>query len=195
MQFFIILSSCENWVTQISKILIQLNFSHQYYHFEVQHAYVMIKIKEVVSNRIFLSFVACSHYNFLWFLFSSVATVWCLCGFHPPMVTPWFPPSWSVHPPVVTPWFPPSHGVHPSVVTLWCPLSRGFHPPMVEFSMISVQFSSHCLMSLWFPPSRGDSMVSTFPWCPPFCGDSVVSTLPWFPPSHGGIFYDFCSVQ
>ena len=29
--FWIILSSCENWVTQISKILIQLNsFSHQY---------------------------------------------------------------------------------------------------------------------------------------------------------------------
>ena len=53
MQFFIILSSCENWVTQISKILIQLNSSHQYNHFEVQHAYVMIKIKEVVSNQIF----------------------------------------------------------------------------------------------------------------------------------------------
>ena len=65
MQFFIILSSCENWVTQISKILIQLNSSHQYDHFEVQHAYVMIKIQEVVSNQIFLSFAACSHYNFL----------------------------------------------------------------------------------------------------------------------------------
>ena len=51
--FFIILSSCENWVTQIPKILIQLNSSHQYDHFEVQHAYVMIKIKEDVSNRYF----------------------------------------------------------------------------------------------------------------------------------------------
>ena len=28
MQIFIILSSCENWVTQISKILIQLDSSH-----------------------------------------------------------------------------------------------------------------------------------------------------------------------
>ena len=51
--FFIYLSSCENWVTQISKILNQLNSSYQYDHFEVQHAYVTIKIKEVVSNRIF----------------------------------------------------------------------------------------------------------------------------------------------
>ena len=65
MQFFIVLSSCENWVTQISKILIQLNSSHQYNHFEVQHAYVTIKIKENMSNQIFLSFVTCFHYNFL----------------------------------------------------------------------------------------------------------------------------------
>ena len=75
MQFFIILSSCENWVTQISKILIQLNSSHQYDHFEVQHAYVTIKIKEVVSNQIFLSFVACSHYNFLQFVFSYIHVI------------------------------------------------------------------------------------------------------------------------
>ena len=80
MQFFIILSSCENWVTQISKILIQLNSSHQYNHFEVQHAYVTIKIKEVVSNRIFLSFVACSHYNFLQFVFSYIHVI-CTCLF------------------------------------------------------------------------------------------------------------------
>ena len=65
MQIFIILSSCENWVTQISKILIQLDSSHQYDHFEVQHAYVTIKSKEVMSNPIFLSFTSCSHYNFL----------------------------------------------------------------------------------------------------------------------------------
>ena len=74
-QFFIILSSCENWVTQISKILIQLNFSHQYNHFEIQHAYVMIKIKEVVSNQIFLHFTACSHYNFLRFVFSYIHVI------------------------------------------------------------------------------------------------------------------------
>ena len=63
--FFIILCSRENGLTQISKILIQLNSSHQYDHFEVQHAYLTIKIKEVVSNQIFLNSVACSHYNFL----------------------------------------------------------------------------------------------------------------------------------
>ena len=80
MQFFIILSSCESWVTQISKILIQLNSSHQYNHFEVQHAYVTIKIKEVVSNGIFLSFVACSHYNFLRFVFSYIHVI-CTCLF------------------------------------------------------------------------------------------------------------------
>ena len=54
--FFFILSSCENWVTQISKILIQLDSPHQYDSFEVQHAYVTIKIKEVMSNPIFLKF-------------------------------------------------------------------------------------------------------------------------------------------
>ena len=30
---------CENRVTQIWKILIQLDFTHQYEYFEVQHAY------------------------------------------------------------------------------------------------------------------------------------------------------------
>ena len=64
-EIFIILSSCENWVTQISKILIQLDSSHQYDCFEVQHAYVMIKSKEVMSNLIFLSFTSYYHYNFL----------------------------------------------------------------------------------------------------------------------------------
>ena len=49
-EIFIILSSCENWVTQISKILIQLDSSHQYDCFEVQHAYVMIKSKEVYEQ-------------------------------------------------------------------------------------------------------------------------------------------------
>ena len=49
-QFFIILSSCENWVSQMWKILIQLDSSLQFNQFEVQHSYVVIKIKEVVSN-------------------------------------------------------------------------------------------------------------------------------------------------
>ena len=54
--FFIILSSCENWVTQISIILIQLDSSYQYYRFEVQHDNATIKIKEVMSNLIFSEF-------------------------------------------------------------------------------------------------------------------------------------------
>ena len=84
--------------------------------------------------------------------------------------------------------------------SFWVFLSFVVHMFSLQFSTISVQFSSHCLMSPWFlpshgdsvvstllwcPPSHGDSMVSTIPWCPPFHGDSVVSTLPWFPPSHG----------
>ena len=80
MQFFIILSSCENWVTQISQIVIQLDSSHQYDHFEVHHAYVMINIKEVVSNQIFLSFAACPHYKFLRFLISYIHLI-CTCPF------------------------------------------------------------------------------------------------------------------
>ena len=78
--FFIILSSCENWVTQTSKILIQLNSSHKYEDFEVQHAYDTIKIKEIVINQIFLRFTACSHYNFLWFVFSYIHVI-CTCLF------------------------------------------------------------------------------------------------------------------
>ena len=55
MQFFIILSSCENWVTQISKIEIE------------------------TSNWIFLSFAACSHYNFLQFVLSYIHVIYtCL---------------------------------------------------------------------------------------------------------------------
>ena len=41
---------------KFGKILIQFDSSHQYDNFEVQHAYVMIKIKEVMSNPIFLEF-------------------------------------------------------------------------------------------------------------------------------------------
>ena len=44
------------WVTHIGEIFIQLDSSHQYDHFEVQYAYVIIKIKEVMSNPIFLEF-------------------------------------------------------------------------------------------------------------------------------------------
>ena len=48
--FFIILSNRQKLVTQISKIHIQLDFTHQYNHYEVQYACVTIKIKEVVNN-------------------------------------------------------------------------------------------------------------------------------------------------
>ena len=44
------------WVTHIGEISIQLDSSHQYNRFEVQPAYVMIKIKEVMSNPMFLEF-------------------------------------------------------------------------------------------------------------------------------------------
>ena len=37
--------SCENWVSQILEILIQLNSSRRYDRIEVLHAYVTIKIK------------------------------------------------------------------------------------------------------------------------------------------------------
>ena len=43
-------------VTHIGEIFIQLDSSHQYDHFEVLYACVMIKIKEVMSNPIFLEF-------------------------------------------------------------------------------------------------------------------------------------------
>ena len=45
--FFIILSSCENWVSRILKILIHVDSSRQYDRVEVLHAYVTIEIKEV----------------------------------------------------------------------------------------------------------------------------------------------------
>ena len=62
--FLIILSSCENGVTEIWEILIQLDSSLQYNHFEVQHAYVMIKIKEVMSNLIFSEFYCMFSFQF-----------------------------------------------------------------------------------------------------------------------------------
>ena len=68
----------ENWVTQIWKIVIQLDSTNQYENFDMQHAYVMIKIKEVMSNPIFLSFTACSHSNFLWLLFRYIHLI-CTC--------------------------------------------------------------------------------------------------------------------
>ena len=39
--------SCENWVSQILEILIQLDSSRRYDHVEVLHGYVTIEIKEV----------------------------------------------------------------------------------------------------------------------------------------------------
>ena len=63
-QFVLILSSCDNWVTQIWKILIQLVSSHQYNRFEVQHACVTIKIKEVMSNLISLEFYSMFSFQF-----------------------------------------------------------------------------------------------------------------------------------
>ena len=68
----------ENWVTQIWKIVIQLDSTNQYENFDMQHANVMIKIKEVMSNPIFLSFTACSHSNFLWLLFRYIHLI-CTC--------------------------------------------------------------------------------------------------------------------
>ena len=69
--------------------------------------------------------------------------------------------------------------------SFWVFLSFVVHMFSLQFSTISVQFSSHWLMSPWFPPFHGDSVVFTLLWCPSSRGDSVVSTLPWFPPSHG----------
>ena len=60
MYFFIVLSSCEYWVSQ------KLSFSWipliEALDFEVLHAYVMIRIKEVIKVQIFSSFntIICS---------------------------------------------------------------------------------------------------------------------------------------
>ena len=51
MQLLINLSSCENYLNQTSKIVIQLDCFLHYKNFEV-HAYVMIKIKEVQSSNV-----------------------------------------------------------------------------------------------------------------------------------------------
>ena len=80
------------------------------------------------------------------------------CGFHPPMVTPWFPPSCGYHS-----WLPPSHGDTVVSTLLWLA----------------------CVVTtlLWLPPSHGDSMVSILPWS--LCGYHPPMVTPWFPPSHG----------
>ena len=44
---FVHLVSCENWVSQILKILIHVDSSRRYDRIEVLHAYVTIEIKEV----------------------------------------------------------------------------------------------------------------------------------------------------
>ena len=56
MSIFIILSSCENWLSGTAKILLQLDSLNQYNHFELQHQYVSINIKEVMSIQRFLHF-------------------------------------------------------------------------------------------------------------------------------------------
>ena len=53
---FIILSSCENWLSGTAKILLQLDSLNQYDCFELQHQYVSINIKEVMSIQRFLHF-------------------------------------------------------------------------------------------------------------------------------------------
>ena len=62
-----------SWIPLINTICVQLHSCHD--HFEVQHAYVTIKIKEVVSNQIFLHFTACSHYISLWIVFSYIHVI------------------------------------------------------------------------------------------------------------------------
>ena len=52
----IILSSCENWLSGTAKILLQLDSLNQYDRFELQHQYVTINIKEVMSIQRFLHF-------------------------------------------------------------------------------------------------------------------------------------------
>ena len=47
-RIFIILSSCENWLSGISNILLQLDSLNRYDHFELQHHYVAINNKEVM---------------------------------------------------------------------------------------------------------------------------------------------------
>ena len=63
--FFIILSTCENWVSLILKILIQLDSSHRYDHFESLYACITIRIKEVIEHQIFPSFKTSIHAYFL----------------------------------------------------------------------------------------------------------------------------------
>ena len=53
---FIICSSYKNWLSGIAKILFQLDSSNQYDHFEVQYAYVLMNIKEVMRIQTFLEF-------------------------------------------------------------------------------------------------------------------------------------------
>ena len=54
--FFTILNSCENWLSGTAKILLQLDSLNQYDRFELQHQYVSINIKEVMSIQRFLHF-------------------------------------------------------------------------------------------------------------------------------------------
>ena len=48
--------SCKNWLSETAKILLQLDSLNQYDRFELQHQYVSINIKEVMSIQGFLHF-------------------------------------------------------------------------------------------------------------------------------------------
>ena len=62
MEIFIILSSPQNWVAGISKKKKnQLDFSNQYDQFEVQHAEVIMEIKEIMSIQRFGNFAGSTH--------------------------------------------------------------------------------------------------------------------------------------
>ena len=75
-QFFIIMSSCENWVTRFSKILISECLS-SIRHFEVQHV-CLSKLRKLWAIKNFYPF-ACSHYSLLQFVFSYIhVTFSCL---------------------------------------------------------------------------------------------------------------------
>ena len=68
--------------SNLKRILLQLDCSYQYDSNEVQHAYVKIKMKEVMSNPIFLSFTECSHSNFLLLLFRYIHLISTCLSMH-----------------------------------------------------------------------------------------------------------------
>ena len=63
------MSSCDDWLSGIPKILLQLDSANQYDHFEVQYGYVSMNIKEVMRIQRFLCFaqtwIATIHFDCL----------------------------------------------------------------------------------------------------------------------------------